>query len=324
MESGFTESGRTVQGMAGRLAVLEGLPSNAIPDPAGPPAPLNPPRADRAVDRPEAEDDLGYESFDEVEDIPRPVAHPRRRLDRQYDHEWEGDRRPPRFPRDHVGRFDHGGRTNPRHGPERDRYPRGQDDFGYAPRRYGYPREQDERGEPRFDQRYHQHSRSRDGQEDFDEGWRPQPFHGDQDDLRAQGGPPTTGRRTHVRLISVWRLELLSGVQWLDLWSLHDRIHLLVPDFYLLGTLPPPFLFLPLVPVPLRGTSSHQKGAHPVPGGSIPSGSNTTVATSILGTPPKHGKQSRENIGLGPFPRNEKAEMSQFPLYFEDDECMKE
>ncbi|MQL68148.1 hypothetical protein Taro_000423 [Colocasia esculenta] len=99
MESGFTESGRTVQGMAGRLAVLEGLPPNAVADPVHPPAPLYTPRADRAAVRPEAEDDPGFESFDEVDDIPRPVAYPRRRPDRQNDHEWEGDRRPPRFPR---------------------------------------------------------------------------------------------------------------------------------------------------------------------------------------------------------------------------------
>ncbi|MQL76057.1 hypothetical protein Taro_008435 [Colocasia esculenta] len=160
MESGFTESGRTVQGMAGRLAVLEGLPTNAVPEPVRPPAPLNPPRADRAVAHPEAEDDLEIESFDEVEDIPRPVAHPRRRLDRQYELEWEGDRRPPHISRD-------------------------QDDFGYAPQRYEYPREREERGDPRFDQRYHRYPRHRVGQEDFEEGWRPQPFHGDQDDRRV-------------------------------------------------------------------------------------------------------------------------------------------
>ncbi|MQM04132.1 hypothetical protein Taro_036924 [Colocasia esculenta] len=149
MESGFTESGRTFQGMAGRLAALEGLPPNAVPDTARPPAPLNPPRVDRAVAHPEAEDDLGFESFDEVEDIPRPVAHPRRSL---------------------IGSMTMSGRVIG-------------DLHVYLGIRY--PRERDEHGDPRFDQRYHRYPRYRDGREDFEEGWRPQPFHGDQDDHRV-------------------------------------------------------------------------------------------------------------------------------------------
>ncbi|MQM09530.1 hypothetical protein Taro_042401 [Colocasia esculenta] len=36
--------------------------------------------------------------------IPRPAARPQRRLDRQFDHEWEDDRRRQRFPRDQLSR----------------------------------------------------------------------------------------------------------------------------------------------------------------------------------------------------------------------------
>ncbi|MQL92831.1 hypothetical protein Taro_025464 [Colocasia esculenta] len=193
MESGFTKSGRTVQGIAGRIAALEGLPTNAVPEPVRPLAPLNPPRVDRAVARPEAEDDLEIESFDEVEDIPRPIAHPRRRLDRQYELEWEGDRRPPRFPRD-------------------------QDDFGNAPRRYEYPREREERGDLRFDQRYHRYPRHRDGQEDFEEGWRPQPFHGDQDDRRVvRADAPTFDGSLDPKVYLDWEASMNRYFDWMGM-----------------------------------------------------------------------------------------------------------
>ncbi|MQL76985.1 hypothetical protein Taro_009395 [Colocasia esculenta] len=193
MESGFTESGRTVQGMAGRLAVLEGLPPNAVADPAHPPAPLNSPRADHAVVRLEAEDDPGFEYFDEVDDIPRPVAYPRRRLDRQNDQEWEGDRRPPRFPR-------------------------GEDVHGYAPQRHGYPRERDERGDPRFDQRYHRYPRYRDGREDFEEGWRPQPFHGDHDDRRiVRADAPTFDGSLDPKVYLDWEASMNRYFDWMGM-----------------------------------------------------------------------------------------------------------